>query len=86
MNFYLFVISVDGMLGKESLVVLVNLSQLMAAKMKESISHVHDWINDRIAITVAIMYSCMIRGACLHSPLWDRDPVWESDFGLGLEQ
>ena len=35
-----FVISVDGILGAEALVVLSHLSQLMADKMDESISHV----------------------------------------------
>ena len=34
-----FVLSVDGMLGREALVILTNLSQLMAAKMDDPISH-----------------------------------------------
>ena len=37
-----FFISVDGMLGKEALVIVANLSQLMADKMDESISHMCD--------------------------------------------
>ena len=41
---YPFVLSVDGMLGNQALVVLVNLSQLMADKMDEPILHVHGWI------------------------------------------
>ena len=35
----------DGMLGKEALVILTNLSLLMAEKLKEPISHVHGWVN-----------------------------------------
>ena len=57
------------MIGKEALVVLVKLSQLMAAKIEEPILHMRGWINGRIAILVARKYSCMIRGARLTSPL-----------------
>ena len=39
-TFSLFDISVDGMLGKEDLVILFNLSRFMAAKTDESILHV----------------------------------------------
>ena len=39
-SFTPFVLSVDGMFGKEAMVVLANLSQLMLSKMEESISHV----------------------------------------------
>ena len=48
--FSLFVFSIAGMLGKEALVVLANLSQLMESKMDDPISHVHGWINDWITI------------------------------------
>ena len=41
------------MLGKEDLVVLTNLSQLMAEKLQETISHVRGWVNAWIAIVVA---------------------------------
>ena len=38
-HFSPFVLSIDGILGKEALVVLANLSQLMAKKKDEPISH-----------------------------------------------
>ena len=41
-----FVLSIRVMLGRESLSVLVQLSQTMAAKVDEVISHVRGWIND----------------------------------------
>ena len=44
-RFLSFVISVDGMLGKEALVILAQLSQTMAAKMNKPILHVRGWIN-----------------------------------------
>ena len=74
------------MLGREALVVLTNLIQLMAAKMDEPISHVHGWINGRIPILVARSYSQMIRGDRLPSPLRDREPDWEPSQGLRLAQ
>ena len=52
--FSMFVLSVYGMLGKEALIVLTNLSRLMASKMEKPILHVTDWINGRIEIAVAI--------------------------------
>ena len=74
------------MLGKEDLIVLMNLSQLMAAKMEEPILHMCGWINGHIIITVARLYSHMICGAHLTSTLWYREPDYESVSGLGLTQ
>ena len=41
----IFFLSVDGMLGKEALVVLVNLSRIMAVKTEETIFHIRGWTN-----------------------------------------
>ena len=71
-----FVISVDGMLGKKALVILANLSQIMAAKMDEPILHVRGWINGRIAIAFARLYSQMIHEDRLPSHLWDYPHFW----------
>ena len=40
-------------MGKESEVVLVTLSQLMATKIDEPIFHIKGWVNSQIAIIVA---------------------------------
>ena len=85
-HFSPFALSVDGMLGREALVVLANLSRLIAVKMNEPLSHVRGWINGRIAIAVARSYSLMIREARLLSPLRDREPEWDPASGLGLAQ
>ena len=53
---YPFVLSIDGTLGKESLVVLANLSQIMVVKMIEPILHMRGLINDQVAIAVACSY------------------------------
>ena len=63
-QFSTFVLSVDGMLEKEVLVVLASLSRLMAEKMDKPILHVRGWINGRIEIVVAGLYYRMICGAC----------------------
>ena len=39
-TFFLFLISVDGIRGKEAQVLLANLSQLMAIKIEEPIFHI----------------------------------------------
>ena len=69
-HFLSFVLSVDGMIGREVLVVLSQLIQAMADKRKEHPSQVRGWVNGRIAIAVASSYSRMIRGARLPIPLW----------------
>ena len=68
-QFHPLVLSVDGMLGNESYVVLNQFSWLMEEKLEESVSHVCRWIHGKIVIAVAQFYSLMIHGACLHSPL-----------------
>ena len=42
------------MTGREELVVLANLSQLMAAKMNETILHMQGCINGQITIAVVM--------------------------------
>ena len=58
-GFSFFVLSADGMILKEALVILANLSWLMEAKREEPILHVWGWVNGRIEIVVALFYwSC----------------------------
>ena len=69
-----FVLSVDRMLGRESLVRLSQLSRVMAEKREEPLSQVRGWVNGRIAIAVARSYSRMKRGARICSPLREQEP------------
>ena len=55
-KFSTFIFSVYGMPGKEALVVLTNLSQIMAEKLEEPISHVRGWVNSRSSITFVRSY------------------------------
>ena len=68
------------MLGKEALVVLTNLSRLMAAKMEDSILHTRGWVHVRITIAAVRLYPFMIHGAYPPSPLSDREPDWGSSY------
>ena len=79
---YLFVLSVDGMTGKEDQVLLSTLSQLMAEKMDEPIFHVKGWVNGRIEIAVVRSDSWVICRARSSSPLRNWYPDW--DLGPGL--
>ena len=85
-NFTPFVLSVDGIMGKEAQVALGTLSPLMVARMEEPILHVKGWFNGRIIITVARSYYRVICGYRVPSPLRTREPDWESGSGLFLAQ
>ena len=83
-HFLPFVISVDRMLGRDDLVVLVQLSQTMADKMEKPPLKLQGWVNGRIKIVVPKSYSYMICRAQLPSPLWESDPDWDMEIGIGL--
>ena len=83
-HFSLFVISIDGILGRETLVLLTNLIWLMAEKTDNPILHVCGCINGPIEISVERSYSRIIRGTRLPGPLRDREPDWGPTSGLGL--
>ena len=74
------------MLEKEALIVLENLSRIMAAKMEEPIFHVRGSIKGWIVIVVMISYSRIICGARLPSPLQDSDPDWGLSLSLSMAQ
>ena len=85
-DFSPFVLSVDGMIGKEALVVPANLSQLMEARLEEPILHVLCLVNGQIAIAFMRLYSSMILVDCLPSLPWDKNPDWELILGLRLAE
>ena len=69
----MFSLSVDDMLRNEALVVLKNLSRLMATKLEELLSHICGWGNSWISIAVARSYSRTIQGDFPLSPLQYRE-------------
>ena len=70
----------EDVIGKEALVVLTHLSQLMVKKLKEPLSHVHGWVNVQIIIVLTRLYSRTICVVSLISTL----RYWELDWYLGL--
>ena len=72
------ILSVDGVVGKDSQVVIAALSRLIAANMKEPISHIKGWVNSWIAISVVRLNSRMFHVYQVPSPLHNREPDWES--------
>ena len=64
-----FVLSVDGILGRENLVVISQPIIVMAEKRGEPLLQVQEWVNRRIAISVLRSYSRMIHRDQLPSPL-----------------
>ena len=81
-----FALSLDDMLNKEVLVVLRDLSRLMAEKFWEPISHVCGWFNSWIIIAAPRSYFRRIQVARLSSTLQYREPYWDLGLGLGLTQ
>ena len=69
----LFVLSVNGMIVIEALVVLRNFSQLIATKIEETLSQVHGWVNGNITIAVVRSNYRRICGASIPPPLQDRE-------------
>ena len=78
-----FVLSVDEMLGRESIFVLSQLSQVMAQKREETLLQVQGCVNRHITIIIARSYSQMIRGARLPSPLREQEPDWDPESRSG---
>ena len=68
-HYSLFVISVEIMLEKEALVLISQLSQVMAEKREEPFSQVWGSLNGRITIAVEGYYSRMICRVRVTSPL-----------------
>ena len=85
-HFSPFIHSFGVIIGRGSLVVLVNFSSLMVAKMYEPILHMQIWVNVQNTIAVASLYSQMIHGSKILSPLGDQKPNWYPSLGLGLAQ
>ena len=73
-HFSTFFISVERMLGREALIMISQLSRVMAEKREGNLSKLGRWVNRHIAIAVERSYSQIIRGAWLPSPLWDQEP------------
>ena len=72
-----FILSIYGMLGKYARVVITTLSQLMNAKIEESISHVKGLVNGWVAIVVGRSCSRIICGDRVSSTFRNQELDWK---------
>ena len=70
------------MLGREALVVLVQLGQTMSEKRDKPLLHLRGQINGQIEIVISRSNSRMIHGAHLPSPLRDRELDRDQELGI----
>ena len=80
-NIPLFILSFDGMIGKEAQVLLNQSSGLMTEKLEEPISHMRGWVNGKIVIAVTRSHSRTLCGSHLPSYFvvawaWMRVRFW----------
>ena len=74
----------DRILGRDYLVVLYQLSQVVADKREEPLSQVRVCVNGHIAIAIARSYSRMICRARLPSHLQEWELGWDKESGIGM--
>jgi len=84
-HFTPFVVSTDGLLGKEAKTLLKVLSTLLAEKWGKSYSEVCGYVNARMSIAIVRATHLCIRGSRVPtSRMSNRRPQWEDKAGLSL--
>ena len=84
-HFTPFVVSADGLKGKEAKAFLKRLSVLLAKKWQKPYSVVCGYINVRISIAIVRATHLCLRGSRVPaSKISNRRPQWEDKAGLGL--
>jgi hypothetical protein len=89
-HFSPFVVSTDGLLGKEAKILLRKLSSMLAEKWEKPYSEVCGYVNARMSIarmSIAIVRAThlCIRGSRIPTgKMCNRLPQWEDEAGLGL--
>ena len=84
-SFIPFVVSADGLLGREASFLLQRLSALLAEKWGKSYSEVCGFVRARMSIAVVRATHLCLRGSRIPaSQIAFRRPQWEDQAGLGL--
>jgi hypothetical protein len=84
-HFTPFVVSTDGLIGKETKTLLKKLSSLLAEKWEKPYSVVCGYVNAQMSIAIVRATHLCLRGSRIPtSQMSDRRPKWESKAGLGL--
>ena len=84
-HFSPFVVSADGLLGKEAKILLRKLSAMLAEKWEKPYSEVCGYVNARMSIAIVRATHLCIRGSRIPTgKMCNRLPQWEDKAGLGL--
>jgi hypothetical protein len=84
-HFSPFVVSTDGLLGKEAKILLKKLSARLAEKWEKPYSEVCGYVNARMSIAIVRATHLCLRGSRIPtSKMCNRLPQWEDKAGLGL--
>jgi hypothetical protein len=84
-HFTPFVVSTDGLLGKEAACVLKELSTRLAKKWEKPYSVVRGYVNARMSIAIVRATHLCLRGSRIPtSQMSNRRPEWEDTAGLSL--
>jgi hypothetical protein len=86
-HFTPFVVSMDGLLGKEAKTLLKHLSALLSKKWEKPYSEVCGYVNAQISIAIVRATHLCLRGSCIpmsHMSNWH--PQWEDKTSLSLYQ
>jgi hypothetical protein len=84
-HFTPFVVSTDGLIGKEAPSVLKELSTLLSDKWEKPYSVVRGYVNARMSISIVRATHLCLRGSRIPtSQISNRRPQWEDKAGLRL--
>ena len=83
-HFSPFVVSCDGMLGKEAKSVLQNLAGSLSKKSGKSYSETSNFMKSRMSIAIVRATHICIRGSCIPTSRMSQHPQWEDAAGLSL--
>ena len=84
-HFTPFVVSTDGLIGKEAKATLQRLSARLAEKWGKAYSQVCGFVNARMSIAIVRATHLCLRGSRIPtSQMSNRRPQWEDQAGLSL--
>jgi hypothetical protein len=84
-HFTPFVVSTDGLIGKEAKTMLKKLSSLLAEKWEKPYSVVCGYVNAQVSIAIVRATHLCLRGSRVPiSEMSSRRPQWEDRAGLSL--
>jgi hypothetical protein len=83
-HFSPFVVSTDGLLGREASCFAKRLSQKLAIKWHRPLSHVTGYVKTRLSIAIIRATHLCLRGSRIPTHKMSRQPLWEDGAGLAL--